>query len=153
MHFEAATANDLPRLTELLSEPGDPTSAASTLERGLDYALGHPECGVVLVERHEGRVIALAGLFFTVSTAEGGRAILLKNFVVDPAFRSQGCGTRLLRGALDYARQHGFLRITLWAETLDEPARRFFRKHGFSDSQMIPLRHPMPASSAAPTLV
>jgi len=136
MYFEAATANDSPRLTELLSEP----ECASTVARGLAYVLEHPERGVILVARQEGRVVALASLFFTVSTAEGGRVILLQDFGVDPAFRGQGCGTRLLEAVLDYARKNGFLRITHWSETLGEPARRFFRSHGFDDSGMIPLR-------------
>lgn len=137
MPIEAATAEDLPRLAELLAEPA---SSASTLARGLGYALGHPSRGLVFVARQEGRIIALASLFFTISTAEGGRVILLHDFAVDPAFRGQGWGTRLLGHALDYARQNGFLRVTLWSDALSDAARRFFRKHGFADSEMIPLR-------------
>ena len=41
--------------------------------------------------------------------------------------------------ALDFARQKNFLRITLLTDRPSE-ARRFYLKHGFFESGMIPMR-------------
>jgi len=46
----------------------------------------------------------------------------------------------LLNHAIDFARQKNFLRITLLTDRPENLAQEFFRRHGFVESSMIPMR-------------
>ncbi|MEY2544846.1 MAG: hypothetical protein QOE81_2307, partial [Verrucomicrobiota bacterium] len=47
---------------------------------------------------------------------------------------------KLLNHAIEFARQKNFLRITLLTDRPENQAQEFFRKHGFHESSMIPMR-------------
>lgn len=79
-------------------------------------------------------------LLFLPSTALGGRVALLEDMVVKPVARGAGGGGRLLRAAIDYARSAGCLRITLLTDAHNAAAQRFYGRHGFARSAMIPMR-------------
>jgi GNAT superfamily N-acetyltransferase len=82
----------------------------------------------------------MANLLFTISTAAGGFAILLEDVIVHPAHRGQGYGSQLMVHAIDFARRKGFLRMTLLTDKMSDESQRFFKKHGFQFSHMIPMR-------------
>jgi len=79
-------------------------------------------------------------LLFTISTAEGGFVMLLEDLVVHSKYQGQGYGNKLLEHAIDFAKKKNFLRITLLTDRPENVAQAFFRKHGFIDSSMIPMR-------------
>lgn len=141
---EQATLEDLPELTGLLmdlfekEEDFEPDRA--TQERGLKLILEEPSRGRILVLRTDHQIIAMANLLFTISTATGGFVILMEDVIVHPAHRGQGYGTRLMDHISDFARQKGFLRITLLTDKISAESQRFFQKHGFQFSHMIPMR-------------
>jgi N-acetylglutamate synthase-like GNAT family acetyltransferase len=56
------------------------------------------------------------------------------------SFRSGGVGSQLLEQAIHFARANGCKRITLLTDRTNEPAQRFYQKHGFAFSAMVPLR-------------
>jgi GNAT superfamily N-acetyltransferase len=85
-------------------------------------------------------IVGMINLLITISTAEGGFVLLLEDLVVHKDHRGQGYGSRLLRHALDFAKEKKFLRITLLTEEIDD-ARPFYLKHGFSESPMRPMRY------------
>ena len=60
--------------------------------------------------------------------------------IVLPSHRGSGVGSRLLSAAIDYARAHGFLRITLLTDRENADACRFYVRHGFTESGMTALR-------------
>jgi GNAT superfamily N-acetyltransferase len=82
----------------------------------------------------------MINLLFTISTAEGGFVILLEDLVVHKEFQGHGYGSKLLQHAIDFARQKNFLRITLLTDRPENLAQEFFRRHGFHESSMIPMR-------------
>jgi N-acetylglutamate synthase-like GNAT family acetyltransferase len=82
----------------------------------------------------------LINLLFTISTAEGGFVMLLEDLVVHTQYQGQGYGNKLLEHAIDFAKKKNFLRITLLTDRPENAAQAFFRKHGFIDSSMIPMR-------------
>lgn len=50
---------------------------------------------------------------------------------VDPAVQGSGVGGRLLSAAIERLEAAGHATITLWVFAANEPARRFYARHGF----------------------
>ena len=143
-HIEPATVEDLPQLADLLYD-------LFTLEsefrpdqekqlRGLRLILEQPNRGRIFVLRSVDKIIGMVNLLITISTAEGGFVLLLEDLIIRQEHRGQGFGGQLLNYALDFARQKDFLRVTLLTVRMDDPSKRFFQKHGFHESDMVPMR-------------
>ena len=66
--------------------------------------------------------------------------MLLEDLVVHSKYQGHGYGSKLLEHAIDFAKKKNFLRITLLTDRPENVAQAFFRKHGFVDSSMIPMR-------------
>lgn len=142
--FERASASDIPALSELLSVlftqeiEFKPDTVAQC--KGLSTIINNPDLGVILVAREGPTILAMVNLLFTVSTAIGERVALLEDMVVSPSARGSGVGSELLNHAIDFARISGAKRITLLTDRDNTSAQRFYAKHGFSESTMVPLR-------------
>ena len=144
LRIEPATLEDLPLMSELLADlfAAEPefTADQSKQMRGLRLILEQPNRGRIFVLRNSTRIVGMINLLITISTAEGGFVLLLEDLVVHAEHRGQGHGGRLLRHAIDYAREKGFLRITLITHREDERLLEFYRKHGFVASEMLTMR-------------
>jgi GNAT superfamily N-acetyltransferase len=142
--IEPATIEDLPSLAELLidlfTHESDFRPDYNNQMRGLRLILEQPSRGRIFVLRSANRIIGMINLLFTISTAEGGFVIVLEDLIISKNFRGQGMGSELLRYALDYVRQKGFLRITLLTDRISAGLLSFFEKHGFQRSDMVPMR-------------
>ena len=154
-HIEQATLEDLPQLTDLLFElftqEGDFVPNRVKQMRGLRLLLEQPNRGRIFVLRHEGMILGMINLLFTISTAEGGFVIMLEDVIVHRDFRGRGFGDMLLRHVIDYAKKKDFQRITLLTDRLNEEGQRFFKAHGFFESKMIPLRLLLHTQEQPPT--
>ncbi len=143
--IEPATIEDLPELADLLvdlfSQEADFQPNRAKQLRGLRLIVEQPSRGRIFVIRNHGRILGMINLLFTISTAEGGFVILLEDMVVQEGYRRQALGSRLLEYALAFAREKGFLRITLLADRLSDASIRFYQRHGFVLSEMVPLRY------------
>lgn len=139
-----ATAEDLPKLAELLAElftlESDFKPDRDKQIRGLRAILDEPELGKLFVLRVEGKVAGMANALFTISTAEGGRALLLEDVIVAAEYRGQGLGRRLVEHVLEWARKRGIVRITLLADRDNQAALEFYHRLGFTDSHMVVMR-------------
>src|SRR2546421_2500081 len=142
--IEPATEADLDELSEMLvdlfAEEGDFRTDKDRQLRGLRLIFEQPSRGRVFVLRHNGAIVGMINLLFTISTAEGGFVILLEDLVVHRQYQGQGYGNKLLEHAIDFAKQKNFLRITLLTDRPENVAQEFFRHHGFVESSMIPMR-------------
>jgi GNAT superfamily N-acetyltransferase len=142
--IEPATADDIPNLADLLAllfiQEADFRPDREKQERGLRLLIESQSTGVIFAARDGDQVVGMVSLLFTISTAEGGPACWLEDMVVRPDRRRRGLGTRLLRHAIDYARIHGFSRITLLTDKVNAGAIRFYEQHGFVESAMTALR-------------
>lgn len=154
--IEQATLADLPRLTDLLTdlfsmeEDFKPDRAKQM--RGLRLILEQPSRGRIFVLRRDGTIVGMINLLITISTAEGGFVILLEDLVVHADYRNHGFGGQLLEYAINYSKQKEFLRLTLLTDRLIEDSQRFFKKHGFTVSSMIPMRLLFSPQATPPTL-
>lgn len=144
MQISPATPSDIPALCGLLdilfSQEAEFVANREAQRRGLARIVEHPESGHVLVARRGDEIVAMVGLLYVVSTALGARVALLEDMVVAPASRGAGVGSRLLQGAIEFARRNDCRRITLLTDRINEPAQRFYQRHGFAFSPMIPMR-------------
>ena len=144
LRIEPATLDDLKELSELLgdlfAQEDDFTPNREKQIRGLRLILEQPSRGRIFVLRNHAKIVGMINLLITISTAEGGFVLLLEDLVIRKEHRRQGFGSRLLKHALDFARQKNFLRITLLTDRPNE-SRRFYLKHGFVESEMVPMRY------------
>jgi GNAT superfamily N-acetyltransferase len=139
-----ATTEDIPALGELLfllfSQEAEFQPDQAMQAAGLRQIIDAPERGQILVLRAGHAVVGMVNLLFTVSTALGGRVAILEDMVVHPDWRGGGAGSRLLRAAIDLCQSCGCRRITLLTDRSNEAAQRFYARHGFSCSDMLPMR-------------
>ena len=144
LRLEPATAKDLPQLVELLgqlfAQEAEFAPDARKQETALKLILADPKIGRIFVAREGSKVVAMASLLYTVSTAEGGRAALFEDLVVRPEYRQQGIGAQLLEYVIAQARAEGLLRLTLLTDMQNERAQVLYRKLGFVGSPMKPMR-------------
>jgi len=144
VQIQIATPADIPELVELLcclfeqEAEFKPDRAAQV--RGLERILNDPAVGSLLLARQGGRALGMVNLLYTISTALGERVALLEDMVVLPEARNGGTGSLLLQAAIDHARAVGCRRITLLTDGDNLPAQRFYQRHGFSASSMLPMR-------------
>jgi GNAT superfamily N-acetyltransferase len=82
----------------------------------------------------------MINLLFTISTAEGGFVMLLEDLVVHDEYRGHGYGSKLLQHAIDFAKEKNFLRVTLLTDRPELRSQVLFRRFGFHDSSMMPMR-------------
>jgi ribosomal protein S18 acetylase RimI-like enzyme len=139
-----ATEADIPQLSQLLNmlftqeTEFKPDECAQ--RRGLAMIVSAPDVGAILVARDGQSILAMVNLLFSVSTALGERVATLEDMIVAPSARGSGIGPTLLSYAIDFARESGVKRITLLTDHDNDAAQRFYSKHGFTKSSMVPLR-------------
>ena len=127
-------------LGELLGQEKEFTVDLRRQSRGIRRILADPGKGVIVIARHQGKVVGMINLLFTVSTAEGGPACILEDCVVASGHRCRGIGSRLMRYAIRFARSRRMRRITLLTDCSNTGAQRFYQRHGFVKSTMLPMR-------------
>jgi GNAT superfamily N-acetyltransferase len=149
--IEPAIAEDLDELSsllgELFSEESDFRPNKEKQLRGLRLIFEQPNRGRVFVLRRDRSIVGMINLLFTISTAEGGFVILLEDLVIHKEHRGHGYGSMLLDYAIEFARQKNFRRITLLTDRPELRSQSFFRKHGFYESPMLPMRLLLPAQT------
>jgi GNAT superfamily N-acetyltransferase len=142
--IEPAILEDLDELSsllgELFAEESDFRPDREKQLRGLRLIFEQPNRGRVFVLRSNNAIVGMINLLFTISTAEGGFVILLEDLVIHKEYRGHGHGAKLLQYAIDFAKQKNFLRITLLTDRPEIRSQNFFRRHGFYESAMMPMR-------------
>jgi GNAT superfamily N-acetyltransferase len=144
VRYEAAAAKDVPQMVELLgqlfAQEAEFNPDAAKQDAALRMILADPKAGRLYVAKDGNRVVAMASMLFTISTAEGGKAALFEDLVVSPDHRKQGIGAKLLEYVIGQARAEGVLRLTLLTDMQNEQAQVLYRKLGFVGSPMKPMR-------------
>jgi ribosomal protein S18 acetylase RimI-like enzyme len=140
----AATREELPQLVALLgmlfSQEAEFAPDDSKQTRALAKILSDETVGRVYVAREGRRVVAMASLLYSISTAEGGLAASFEDLIVLPDRRGRGIATALLRFVIDEARRRAVLRLTLLTDSDNARAQALYAKAGFRVSGMLPMR-------------
>jgi len=143
--IRSAVEEDVPELVDLLSllfsqeSEFQPNRQRQTA--GLKGIITDPAVGIILVAENDGRLVGMVNILYTVSTVLGGRVALLEDMVVDPSTRGTGIGSKLLNTAIETCKTNNCKRITLLTDQDNINAQRFYERHGFQQSTMIPLRY------------
>lgn len=142
-----AVPADLSSLADLLAElfllESDFAPDRAKQLSGLRAILDNPALGRLFVLRDGDEVVGMANALITVSTAEGGRVLLLEDVIVRASHRGGGAGRRLVEHVLAWAREEGMTRVTLLADQANAPALAFYLHLGFQPSAMKVLRKPL----------
>jgi GNAT superfamily N-acetyltransferase len=140
----SATAADIPQLVELLgilfTQEAELSPDPEKQRRALEIILADPSRARIYVAREAGKLIAMAALHFTTSTAEGGKAAWFEDCIVRPEHRGKGLGKSLLEFVVTQARAEGALRVMLLTDGDNARAQALYRKMGFADSSMLAMR-------------
>ena len=144
VRVETATIEDLDALTQLVVDllelQDDFTPDPQLQERGIRHILEEPARGRIFVIRSDDRILGMANLLFTVSTAMGGFVLIMEDVIIHPNHRGLGFGAMLLEAVIAFAKEKNFKRITLLADKLSNDSQSFFQRHGFRFSTLIPMR-------------
>ena len=146
IRIEQATTEHISQMADLLavlfSEEVEFRPDREKQIRGLRMIIGTPERGNIFVatEEEERRWWAWSACCSRSARPRGRPACWLEDMVIRPDRRGQGIGTRLLQYAVAYAKSHGFTRITLLTDRVNEKTIRFYEKNGFQHSEMVPMR-------------
>lgn len=123
-------------LQELFDLEKDFTPDWDRQKRGLELIIDNPQYGFLLLLKREQEVLGMANLLITISTALGGKVILLEDFVIKKGERRKGLGGYFMRGIKELAGCEGYGRITLLADKDNGRAREFYHSQGFHMSNM-----------------
>lgn len=142
-----AAAADLDALADLLAElftlESDFTPDRAKQLAALQAIVDNPALGRLFVLKVNGQVAGMANALTTISTAEGGRVLLLEDVIVKAEYRGNGLGRRLVEQVMAWAAAEGMTRVTLLADRDNTGALAFYRSLGFQDSAMRVLRKPL----------
>jgi GNAT superfamily N-acetyltransferase len=129
-------------LQELFEMEQDFAGAANLDKQraGLRLILAHPERGQLLLLKQGDKVTGMVNLVFAFSTFEGGPVIMLEDFIVAAEERGRGSGRFFMDGIVAYAKERGFLRISLLADAENARALHFYEAAGYEYSNMRCLR-------------
>lgn len=138
-----AAASDIEALTSLLqilfSIEEDFFFNQPLQRRGLELMLTNDRC-CVLVAEVNGQVVGMCSGQMTISTAEGGPALLVEDMVVLGDYRGQGIGQRLMAKVAEWGKTKGVSRLQLLADRNNTPALEFYNHLGWQTTELICLR-------------
>ena len=146
LDIRPARPEDLDRLVELLKvlfSIEEDFTFNETLQRlGLQMMLENGR-GCILVAEVDGQVIGMCSGQLTISTAEGGPALLVEDVVVDASCRGQWIGRNLMEAIGVWAKKQGASRLQLLADKNNAPALEFYKRLGWQTTELICLRKHM----------
>lgn len=129
MKIRKAKRSDAPRLAELSTQLGYPSTAEETAKRF--RKLGPPSLSALFVaELPSAGVVAWAHVSVTHLLEVGTRAEL-NGLIVAEGQRSLGAGAKLLDAAEDWARKHGCPSVSVRSNVIRERAHKFYERQGY----------------------
>jgi GNAT superfamily N-acetyltransferase len=142
--FGTALAAELPQLVELLqilfTQEAELSPDPEKQRRALEIILADPSRARIYVARDANKVVSMAALHYTTSTAEGGKVAWFEDCIVRPEHRRKGIGKALLEYVIAQARAEGALRVMLLTDSDNASAQALYRKLGFTPSSMLAMR-------------
>lgn len=109
---------------------------AARQRQGLAMLMAH-ESAVLLVAEAAGRVIGMCSGQLTISTAEGGFALLVEDVVVAEPWQGKGVGRELLAALDQWGAARKIGRLQLLADRNNTAALEFYRKLGWQSTELI----------------
>jgi GNAT superfamily N-acetyltransferase len=127
-------------LAELFTQEKEFTANYRLQSKALKRIINTPTIGRVFVVKQNNRIIAMASLLYTISTALGAKTAIIEDVIVTKKYQNQRIGSRLLKHIIRYAKQRQIKRITLLSDDDNLKAHTFYTQLGFKKSSMIVFR-------------
>ena len=141
--YRKATEADLPNLLPLLQSlfaiELDFTYSPDLQLRGLQMLLG-VEQAAIIVALEQNNTIGMVTGQLTISTAEGGKSLLIEDLVVAQEYQRLGIGGNLLQEIAKWGSSQNASRMQLLADRTNLPALQFYTGNGWKKTQLIALR-------------
>jgi ribosomal protein S18 acetylase RimI-like enzyme len=142
--ISSAIKSDLERMVDLLNQlfsiEADFRVDPHKQKQGLALLLEAESAEIFVVRGDRGEVVAMATIQLVISTAEGGLAAWVEDVIVDASHRGHGIGQRLLTHINQWAKRQGIIRLQLVADRDNRSALDFYRKEGWSETNLSVLR-------------
>jgi GNAT superfamily N-acetyltransferase len=149
-HIRRGRPTDIDELVDLLrllfTIEADFDFNATRQRRGLAMMLAC-NSAVILVAEAENRVIGMCTGQLTISTAEGGFALLVEDVMVLEAWQGRGVGRKLIKALGKWARARNVERLQLLADRNNQAALEFYNKLGWQSTELICLRRRRPTTT------
>lgn len=113
---------------------------ADKQRRGLEMMLNNGRGRILTACAADGTVVGMCTGQLTVSTAEGGPAVLIEDVVVHADWRGRGIGARLMDEITGWAKRNQARRLQLLADKENQAALDFYTHLGWRKTQLICLR-------------
>jgi GNAT superfamily N-acetyltransferase len=130
MQIRTARLADAPRLAELSTQLGYPSTAAQ-VEARLARLPADGSHIVYVAEQEGGSVVGWVHVHANPTVETDARAEVA-GLVVDLRCRNAGIGRRLMEAAENWAREKGLPAVTLRSNIIREGARRFYESLGYT---------------------
>ncbi|HER63365.1 MAG TPA: GNAT family N-acetyltransferase [Desulfobacteraceae bacterium] len=141
--IRAAVSSDIDALTSLLqilfSIEDDFVFNEIYQRRGLQMMIDFKQA-CILVAEVNGRVVGMCSGQLTLSTAEGGPALLVEDMVVREEYRGKGIGSRLMEEIARWGQKKDANRLQLLADRNNSSALEFYKKTGWRVTGLICMR-------------
>ena len=138
-----ATTADLdslvPLIEQLFAIEKDFTFNPSQQRCGLAMLLAN-EWATIMVAETEEKAVGMCTGQLTISTAEGGPALLIEDVIIDQKHRGNGLGSRLLKAVAEWGADAGAQRLQLLADRNNEAGLKFYKRQGWQQTELICLR-------------
>jgi GNAT superfamily N-acetyltransferase len=139
-----AVPADLSRLAQLLEKlfaiEEDFRYSFDLQRQGLSLLLDS-EYGTIIVATQGNTIVGMITGQLTISTAEGGRSLLVEDLYVDEQAQGRGVGKRLLHEVGKWASKKDANRMQLLADVNNLKALDFYTHLGWQRTQLICLRN------------
>ena len=109
---------------------------AARQRQGLVMLLAQ-EKAVIMVAETAGQVIGMCSGQLTISTAEGGFALLVEDVVIAEPWQGRGIGRELMTALEQWAAKRKVGRLQLLADRNNATALGFYRKLGWQPTELI----------------
>jgi len=112
----------------------------TTLQRqGLELMIGNEQCCVMVADVN-GQAVGMCSGQVTISTAEGGPALLVEDVIIQEEYRRLGIGRLLMQEVAEWGRSKGVLRLQLLADSNNDPALKFYKRLDWQSTNLVCLR-------------
>lgn len=82
------------------------------------------------------------------SNEYGGFLFFLDEFMILPGYRGHGSGSKAIHALQAWAKENDFVGITLETTQTNTSARRFYTRHGFTESKRVHMHTLWPQKSS-----
>lgn len=126
-------------LKELFSIEEDFAFDESKQRCGLKMMLEDDISKCIMVAETNKTVVGMCTAQILVSTAEGGKAALIEDMVVNENYRGRGIGRLLMSSIEDWSISQGVKRLQLLADCNNKNALEFYKDLKWNNTQLICL--------------